>query len=173
MAVVAALLLSLLGLAALWGLLRAGLALYLLLMDRWSQTCRDAITSERLLQQGQRQQQALHRQRQRRRGWSLVDLDGRPLALEASQLEPFARRCRAELGLSGPCSVSELRRHWRRSSLRWHPDQGGDNGAWLRRLRAYEALRQLGRDPNARQLVKVLPPTLPARSRLRRPWRWF
>ena len=58
MAVVAALLFSLLGLAALWGLLRAGLALYLLLMERWSQNCRDAITSERLHEQSQRQQQA-------------------------------------------------------------------------------------------------------------------
>ncbi len=171
MAVVAALLFSLLGLAALWGLLRAGLALYLLLMERWSQNCRDAITSERLQEQGQRQQQALNRQRRRRRGWSLVDLDGRTLALEASQLEPFARRCRAELGLSGPCSLSELRRHWRRSSLRWHPDQGGDNAAWLRRLRAYEALRQLGRDGSARQLVQALPPPLPAARRWR--WRWF
>jgi hypothetical protein len=170
LAVVAALLLSLLGLAALWGLLRAGLALYLLLMDRWSQNCRDAITSERLQEQGQRHQQALNQQRRRRRGWSLVDLDGRTLALEAKELEPFARRCRAELGLSGPCSVSELRRHWRRSSLRWHPDQGGDNAAWLRRLRAYEALRQLGRDASARQLVQALPPPLPA---VRRRWRWF
>ena len=171
MAVVAALLFSLLGLAALWGLLGAGLALYLLLMERWSQNCRDAITSERLQEQGQRQQQALNRQRRRPRGWSLVDLDGRTLALEASQLEPFARRCRAELGLSGPCSVSELRRHWRRSSLRWHPDQGGDHAAWLRRLRAYEALRQLGRDGSARQLVQALPPPLPAARRWR--WRWF
>lgn len=170
MAVVAALLLSLLGLAALWGLLRAGLALSLLLMDRWSQNCRDAIASERLQQQGQRQQQALNQQRRRRRGWSVVDLDGRTLALEASQLEPFAKLCRAELGLSGPCSVSELRRHWRRSSLRWHPDQGGDNAAWLRRLRAYEALRQLGRDASARQLVRTLPAPLPAVSRR---WRWF
>ncbi len=170
MAVVAALLLSLLGLAALWGMLRAGLALSLLLMDRWSQNCRDAIASERLQQQGQRQQQALNQQRRRRRGWSVVDLDGRTLALEASQLEPFAKLCRAELGLSGPCSVSELRRHWRRSSLRWHPDQGGDNAAWLRRLRAYEALRQLSRDASARQLVRTLPPPLPAVSRR---WRWF
>lgn len=171
MAVVAALLFSLLGLAALWGLLRAGLALYLLLMERWSQNCRDAITSERLHEQSQRQQQALNQQRRRRRGWSLVDLDGRTLALEAKELEPFARRCRAELGLSGPCSVSELRRHWRRSSLRWHPDQGGDHAAWLRRLRAYEALRQLGRDGSARQLVQALPPPLPAARRWR--WRWF
>jgi hypothetical protein len=171
LAVVAALLFSLLGLAALWGLLRAGLALYLLLMERWSQNCRDAITSERLHEQSQRQQQALNQQRRRRRGWSLVDLDGRTLALEAKELEPFARRCRAELGLSGPCSVSELRRHWRRSSLRWHPDQGGDHAAWLRRLRAYEALRQLGRDGSARQLVQALPPPLPAARRWR--WRWF
>jgi hypothetical protein len=173
LAVVAALLLSLLGLAALWGLLRAGLALNLWLMERWSQACRDAITIERLQWEGQRQQQALNRQRRSRRGWSLVDLDGRTLALEASQLEPFARRCRAELGLSGPCSVSELRHHWRRSSLRWHPDQGGDNEAWLRRLRAYEALRQLGHDATARQLVKAMPPPLPAVSRRRRHWLLF
>jgi hypothetical protein len=60
---------------------------------------------------------------------------------------------------------------WRRSSLRWHPDQGGDHAAWLRRLRAYEALRQLGRDGSARQLVQALPPPLPAARRWR--WRWF
>ena len=169
MAVVAALLFSLLGLAALWGLLRAGLALYLLLMERWSQNCRDAITSERLHEQSQRQQQALNQQRRRRRGWSLVDLDGRTLALEAKELEPFARRCRAELGLSGPCSVSELRRHWRRSSLRWHPDHGGVPALWLRKQRAYEALKR------ARSKAKDMPPRQAPPRQLggrRRFWPW-
>jgi len=163
-----------LGLTALWGLLSGGLSLSLHLLERWTQTCRDAITSERLQALGQRRQQALNRQRQRRRGWSVVDLDGRTLALDASELETFVRRCRAELGLSGPCSLSELRRHWRRSSLRWHPDQGGDSETWLRRLRAYEALCQLGRDASARQLVKAMPPPLPpTTTRLRRRRGWF
>lgn len=103
MAVVAALLLSLLGLAALWGLLGRGLSLCLHLLERWTQSCRDAITRERRQAQGQ--------------------------------------RCCAELGLSDPCS------------LRWHPDQGGDPTAWLRRLRAYAALCQLNRDASARQLL--------------------
>jgi hypothetical protein len=173
LAVVAALLLSLLGLAALWGLLSGGLSLSLHLLEHWTQTCRDAITSERLQALGQRRQQALNRQRQRRRGWSLVDLDGHRIWLEPNQLQPFGQRCRAELGLSGPCSLSELRRHWRRSSLRWHPDQGGNSEAWLRRLRAYEALCQLSRDASARQLVKAMPPPLPAARRLRFRRRWF
>lgn len=173
MAVVAALLLSLLGLAALRGLLGGGLSLCLHLLEHWTQSCRDAITSERLQAQGQRRQQALSRQRQRRRGWWLADLNGRRVWLELNQLEPFSQRCRAELGLSTPCSFSELRRHWRRSSLRWHPDQGGDTAAWLRRLRAYEALCQLSRDASARQLVRALPPPLPAASRLRVRLHWL
>lgn len=170
--VVSALLLSLVGLAALWGLLGAGLHLYMVLMDRFSQSCRDSLASERLRQQAQHLQHRLQQQRQQRLGWSLVDLDGRRLSLAFDQLDAFTQRCRSELGLQAPCSSQELRRHWRRSSMRWHPDQGGDPQAWLRRLRAYEALRQLEQDSRARQLLRPPPTALPA-VRPRSSWRLF
>jgi hypothetical protein len=167
---VSTLLFTLIGLAALWWSISLAISLTLALMDRATQYCRDGLAVERINSQARAHQHQLDTLRRKRQGWCFTNLDGRKQWFERDQLEVFARSCWLELGLSGPCSVSELRRHWRRSSLRWHPDQGGDNAAWLRRLRAYEALRQLGRDASARQLVQALPPPLPAVSRR---WRWF
>lgn len=164
-----ALLLSLAGLAVLWCALSLAFSLYLALMVRWSESCRDDLLMDRLLQvvRQRQQQQQLQRQQRQAIGWTLVDLDGRRLWLEASRLEGFVRRCRQELELSAPCTLAELRRHWRRGSLRWHPDRGGDPQVWLRRLRAYEALCQLSGDPRASQLLRTIPPPLPAGSRRR------
>ena len=167
---VSTLLFTLVGLAALWWSISLAISLTLALMDRATQYCRDGLAVERINSQARAHQHQLDTLRRKRQGWCLTDLDGRKRWFEQDQLEVFARSCWLELGLNAPCRWSELRRHWRRSSLRWHPDQGGDNAAWLRRLRAYEALRQLCRDASARQLVQALPPPLPA---VRRRWRWF
>ncbi len=169
---VSTLVLSLLGLAALWWIINLGISLTMALLDRATAYCRDGLAVERIRLQAREHQRlldAMARQRRRQhQGWCLVDLDGRKRWLERDQLEGFARSCWLELGLAAPCSPSELRRHWRRGSLRWHPDQGGDPEAWLRRLRAYEALRQLGRDASARTLVRAQPPPLPSARR----WGW-
>jgi hypothetical protein len=166
------LLLSLAGLVLLWGLLSAAFHLYLLLMVRLSESCRDALSSDRILEAARQRQQTLQRRQRQALGWSLVDLDGRRRWLEASQLEPFARRCRQELELPAPCGLAELRRHWRRGSLRWHPDRGGDPQAWLRRLRAYEALCQLSGDRRASLLLRPVSQALPAVRRRRLLLRW-
>ena len=167
---VSTLLFTLVGLAALWLGISLAISLTLALMDRATQYCRDGLAVDRIHSQAREHQHRLNTLRRRRQGWCFTNLDGRKQWFERDQLEVFARSCWLELGLSGPCSLSELRRHWRRSILRWHPDHGGDNAAWLGRLRAYEALRQLGRDAGARQLVQAMPAPLPA---VRRRWRWF
>lgn len=157
-----------LSLAALWWSINLGISLTMVLLERATAYCRDGLAVERIRRQAREYQRRLDVMGRERRGWCLIDLDGRRRWLERDQLEGFAHRCWQELGLAAPCSPSELRRHWRRGSLRWHPDQGGDPEAWLRRLRAYEALRQLSRDASARALVRAMPPPLPAARR----WGW-
>lgn len=174
MAASTALLFTVIGLAALWLLISVGLDLALALIDRATQSCRDELAVERIQRQAQAHQHNLQAARQQRQGWSLTDLDGQRRWLERSQLDGFTRLCRQELGLSQACSLGELRRHWRRSSLRWHPDHGGDPANWLRKQRAYEALRQLTRDPAAGWLSRPMPPVLQrsiGRSRLGFGWR--
>jgi len=174
MAASTAFLITVIGLAALWLLISVGLDLVLALIDRATQSCRDELAVERIQRQAQAHQHNLQAARQKRQGWSLTDLDGQRRWLERSQLNGFTRLCRQELGLSQACSLGELRRHWRRSSLHWHPDHGGDPANWLRKQRAYEALRQLGRDPAASGLDRPLPPVLQramGRSSLRTRWR--
>ena len=162
-------------LAVLWWTISLGLDLSLALMDRATQASRDELALERIQRQARDNQRRLHAARQQRQGWSLTDLDGQRRWLERSQLADFARSCRLELELLDPCSWSELRRHWRRSSLRWHPDHGGDPAHWLRKQRAYEALRQLSRDPWASPLARTVQPAL-LHSRWRfglRPQHWW
>ena len=153
-------------LAVLWWTISVGLDISLALMDRATQASRDELALERIQRQARDNQRRLHAARQQRQGWSLTDLDGQRRWLERSQLAAFTRSCRQELELLEPCSWSELRRHWRRSSLRWHPDHGGDPAHWLRKQRAYEALRQLSRDPSACPLARSVQPAL-----LRSRWR--
>lgn len=178
MAGATALLLTVVGLALLWLSVSGAMKLVMLLLDRATQACRDTIMIERLHDHAQARQSSLNAARQKRQGWSLTDLDGQRRWLERSQLAGFTRSCRLELELSDPCSWSELRRHWRRSSLRWHPDHGGDPANWLRKQRAYDALRQLSRDASASPLARTVQPALLRsrwHSRLRfslRPRRW-
>jgi hypothetical protein len=167
------LLLTVLALVVLRWCLKHGLFLTLALLDRATQYCRDGLTMERIHRQAHAHQQRLQALRRRQPSWCLIDLDGRKCLLDREQLEPFTRRCRAELGLQAPCSLRELRRHWRRSSLRWHPDRGGEHEAWLRRLRAYEALCQLSREGSSSQLVTTQPQSLPSARRWPRRWRWL
>lgn len=164
------LLLTLLALAALWWCISVGLTLTLELLDRAVECCRDELAVERIRHQAGAHQRRLDTLRRRQRGWWLVDLDGRRRWLEQDQLEGFARSCWLALELQAPCSMGELRRHWRRGSLRWHPDQGGDHESWLRRLRAYEALRQLGRDAGTGPQLTARPPTLLATHPRARRW---
>ena len=102
----------------------------------------------------------------------LHDLDGRPLLLSEEELEGFQRRCLAELELPGPRSWAEIRRHWRRQSLIWHPDRGGDRLRWLRRQCAYEALQLLWEHQRAHARVSVPKASALFAEPSSRRWRW-
>ena len=61
----------------------------------------------------------------------------RSIAYAVGMTEPCATR----RGLTADSPWSLVRQQWRRSSLRWHPDHGGDPATWLRKQRADEALK--------------------------------
>ena len=98
----------------------------------------------------------------------LTDLNGQPLHLAPEQIPAFHNLCCRELGVPTGSPWPRIRQQWRRQSLRWHPDHGGDTATWLRKQRAYEALELL-RNHRRNWLPAPLPPLLAAR-RSRRLW---
>jgi hypothetical protein len=171
----ASLITALLGTAALllglWALIMGGWWLALRLIDPLLERSRTSVQQERILRHHQaleRQRQALARDRDRQR-LQVVDLDGQVCWLLPEQIPAFHRRCWAELGLPEGSPWPVVRQHWRRSSLRWHPDHGGDPALWLRKQRAYGALDK------ARAQARGLGPGLAQPRQLsgrRRPWPW-
>lgn len=139
-------------------LLRGGLDLALRLLGRvqgWGlQALQEAVRNDQLLQRVrwrelelQREQQAA-RQRRQQPVVAVVDLEGKHRRLSLEDVASFRRRCFEELELPEECDWASVRRFWRRGSLHWHPDRGGDPALWLRKRRAYEALELLRhRDP--------------------------
>jgi hypothetical protein len=93
-------------------------------------------------QELQLEQQAVQQRRQRV-VIAVVDLDGSRRRLSLGEVPPFRRHCCDELGLPEGSDWASVRRFWRRGSLHWHPDRGGDPLQWLRKRRAYEALDHL------------------------------
>jgi hypothetical protein len=98
----------------------------------------------RVLQQAFREeeQRAVERFHSRR----IVDLDGQQRTISQDGWFSFLNLCLAELQLEASLSTihwHEIRKHWRRRSLSWHPDRGGSVQIWLRKQRAYEALEVL------------------------------
>ena len=71
-----------------------------------------------------------------------TDLNGQPVYLTLVEQVFFRRECLVTLGLvpAEKPKKKQVRSHWRKNVIRWHPDQGGDGDQWLVRLRAYEAL---------------------------------
>lgn len=128
-------------LVVLWLALDRALWLSMRLFDSQLERSRHALEQDRILRQLlalQRQQAAAQaRQQQRQR---VVDLDGRLRWLLPEELRAFQGRCWVELELPVGTPWPMVRRQWRRRSLAWHPDQGGDPADWLRKQRAYEAL---------------------------------
>ena len=131
-------------------LLRGRLDLALRLLGRLQgcglRAVQERLADEQLLsrvrwreQELQLEQQAL-RQRRQRQVIAVVDLEGRRRPLGLEDIAPFRRHCCDELGLPEDSDRPSVRRFWRRGSLRWHPDRGGEPGQWLRKRRAYEAL---------------------------------
>lgn len=159
-------------LLALWALFLVGWWLALRLIDPLLERSRASLQQERILRHHQaleRQRLALERQRadQRRR---VVDLDGQPQWLSPTAYQAFQQRCWAELGLAAGSPWPVVRQHWRRSSLSWHPDHGGDGALWLRKQRAYEALKRARAHGQGLVASLVLPAQLVGRRRFR-PWR--
>jgi hypothetical protein len=142
-------------LVALSLLILAGWWLVLRIIDPLLESSRMSVQQERILRHHEllerhRQERARQLARQRHR---VVDLNGQVCWLLPDELRGFLRSCWVELELAEGSAWSVVRQHWRRSSLRWHPDHGGDPVVWLRKQRAYEALK------SARaQQAKAMPP---------------
>jgi len=158
-------------LVALSLLILAGWWLVLRIIDPLLESSRMSVQQERIL----RHHELLERHRQERarqlalQRIRVVDLDGQVCWLLPEELRAFQRSCWAELELAEGSTWAVVRRHWRRSSLRWHPDHGGDPLVWLRKQRAYEALKR------ARSQAKDMPPRQAQPRQLggrRRPWLW-
>ena len=133
--------------------------------DLWQQQ------EERILRglaawQQQRQLLAQHRSRQRR---LVVDLDGQHCWMLPEEIQSFHQCCWAELGLAASSPWPLVRRQWRRSSLRWHPDHGGDPATWLRKQRAYEALKNAVSQPRWFEPGEATPRRIVAQ---RQSWSW-
>ncbi len=151
--------------------IQGGWWLVLRLFDPLLERSRLDVQQERILRHHEllerhRQERAQQLARQRSR---VVDLDGQVCWLLPEELRAFERSCWSELELAEGSAWSVVRQHWRRSSLRWHPDHGGDPALWLRKQRAYEALKR------ARSKAKDMPPHQVQPRQLgsrRRPWPW-
>ena len=158
-------------LAGLWLLILAAWWLLLRLVDPLLERSRDALHRERIQRRHQdweRHRQTLVHQREARLQ-RVVDLDGQVRWLSPEQLRGFLCCCWSELELAEGSRWSQVRQQWRRRSLRWHPDHGGDTAVWLRKQRAYEALRLL-QHHSRDWLPAPLTPLLAARPS-RRWWR--
>lgn len=110
---------------------------------RWVERTRSQVQAERVQGIYRYQQQARAAAERLRQTPRITDPEGRKVMVGVDSIPVLRSRCCQELGIKVDSSWPEIRRHWRRSSLRWHPDQGGALDAWLRKLRAYEALKQL------------------------------
>lgn len=139
----AALLLRWLCLAGWWLLMRV--------LDPLLERARVGVHAERVwkLHEVQQERARLHRiakaaQQQRlesRRRF--VTPSGDTVLLDSFEQLSLARTCRDELHLPSEADWPAVKKAWRRQVLIYHPDRGGDPQVWLRKLRAYEALRQL------------------------------
>lgn len=114
------------------------------------ETARDLIRHEHLnrLQdlraEQQRRQQvvaaAKARELSRRK---FVTPSGQTVLLDSLEQLSLKRNCLEELHLNSNANWPAIKKAWRRQALIYHPDRGGDQGLWLRKLRAYEALEQM------------------------------
>jgi hypothetical protein len=158
-------------LLGLWGVIYGGWWLLLRLIGSLLERSRADIQQERILRglsawQQQRQLLAQHRSRQRR---LVVDLDGQHCWMLPEEIQSFHQCCWAELGLATSSPWPLVRRQWRRSSLRWHPDHGGDPATWLRKQRAYEALKSAVSQPRWFEPGEATPRRIVAQ---RQSWSW-
>lgn len=72
-----------------------------------------------------------------------VTPSGQTVLLDSLEQLSLKRNCLEELHLNSNANWPAIKKAWRRQALIYHPDRGGDQGLWLRKLRAYEALEQM------------------------------
>jgi len=72
-----------------------------------------------------------------------VTPSGQTVVLDTLEQISFKRNCLKELHLSHNANWPAIKKAWRRQALIYHPDRGGNQDLWLRKLRAYEALEQM------------------------------
>ncbi len=72
-----------------------------------------------------------------------VTPSGQTVLLDSLEQLSLKRNCLEELHLNPNANWPAIKKAWRRQALIYHPDRGGDQGIWLRKLRAYEALEQM------------------------------
>lgn len=115
------------------------------------ETARDLIRHEHInrlqdlrAEQQRRQQEmvaaAKARELSRRK---FVTPSGQTVLLDSLEQLSLKRNCLEELHLNPNANWPAIKKAWRRQALIYHPDRGGDQGLWLRKLRAYEALEQM------------------------------
>ena len=115
------------------------------------ETARDLIKHEHInklqdlrAEQQRRQQEmvaaAKARELSRRK---FVTPSGQTVLLDSLEQLSLKRNCLEELHLNSNANWPAIKKAWRRQALIYHPDRGGDQGIWLRKLRAYEALEQM------------------------------
>lgn len=160
-------------LAVLWLLFTTAWWLMLRLLDPLLERSRDALLQDRIVrghQAWERQRQLMARERHTRR-LRVVELDGEVRWLAPEEIPGFLRRCWRELDLAEGSSWTQIRQQWRRHSLRWHPDHGGDPAIWLRKQRAYEALKWARSDARPVNVGRAAGPRPISPGRRRFPWR--
>jgi len=142
---IAAILASILVIALAIGLARAAWRIFLALAARSIDSVRDRGQVDQVVVNHNRLLYLIEQERKRKvteQKYRFTDLNGQTVYLTAAEQRIFRNQCLMclRLVLVNPFTKTEVRSHWRKNVINWHPDQGGDVEQWLLRLRAYEAL---------------------------------
>jgi len=145
---IAAILASILVIALAIGLARAAWRIFLALAARSIDSVRDRGQVDQVVVNHNRLLFLIEQERKRKvteQKYRFTDLNGQAVYLTLVEQGLFRRECLMCLGLAAAerPKKKQVRNHWRKNVIRWHPDQGGDGQQWLVRLRAYEALMEM------------------------------
>jgi hypothetical protein len=140
-----------LAIVAILSLANLGWWLVMKAIGRLLESARDVIKQEHInkLQDLREQQQRKLREElasAKARGTTrrrFVTPAGKTVDLDILEQHSLRRNCLEELNLNPDANWSSIKKAWRRQALVCHPDRGGDQDVWLRKLRAYEALEQM------------------------------
>ena len=74
---------------------------------------------------------------------SFVTPSGKKVILDVLEQNHLKYICLQELRIEANANWETIKKAWRKQAKIYHPDRGGSQAMWLRKLRAYEALEQL------------------------------